>query len=184
MGVHLPWLVEGRADGLGRDFIERDSKNLFWVDGYNFFFGSSLFFFDRLFGFGVFLLESRNAGFLLDELGRLGKNQCEVRGNGFPLAIGVTRQVDGIGGVRGFAKIVNDFAFARDDLERRLKNLLVVELNQLPGRLFLCFLASLFGFSLFLFLAALFFARQTNANRFLGQVHHVPDGGFDDKVPP
>ena len=105
-----------------------------------------------------------------------------MRGNGFAFAIGVTRQIDGIGGVRGFAKIVNDFAFAGDDLERRLKNLLVVKFNQFPRRL--CFLAPLLGFAPSLFTAALLFAGQTNANRFLGQVHHVADGSFDGEVPP
>jgi len=71
-------------------------------------------------------------------------------------------------------------------LQRRLKNLVIINADQFPGRflLSLCFLASLFGFTFFLLLAALFFAGQTNANRFLGQVHHVADGRFDGVVPP
>ncbi len=183
IGVNLPGLIERRANRLGRNFIESHPKNLFRVDSDHFFFGSGLFLFDRLSRFRFFLFESRNSGFLLDKFRRLGENQGKVCGNGFAFAIGVTRQIHRIGGVRGLAKIVDDFAFARDDLKRRLKNLLVVEFNQFPGWR-LCFLASLLGFALFPFFAVLFFPGQTNANRLLGQVHHVADGGFDGEVPP
>ena len=187
VGIYLPGLIEGRADRFGRDFVEGDAKNLFRIDCHNFFFGFVLvFLLDRLFGFCVFLLESRNARFLLNILGRLGENHGEMRRNGLPLAVRVARQIDGIRGDRRLAKIIDDFALARNDLQRRLKNLVIINADQFPGRflLSLCFLASLFGFTFFLLLAALFFAGQTNANRFLGQVHHVADGRFDGVVPP
>ncbi len=92
----------------------------------------------------------------------------------------------GFGRDRGLPQIIDDFAFTRDDLQRRLKNLIVVNADQFSGLFFLslCFLASILGFALFLLFAAFFFAGQTNANRFLGQVHHVADGRFDGKIPP
>jgi hypothetical protein len=52
----------------------------------------------------------------------------------FSLAIGVARQIDGIRGVRRFAQIIDDFAFASDDLQRGLKDFVVVDADLLPGR--------------------------------------------------
>ena len=107
-----------------------------------------------------------------------------MRRNRFPLAIRVARQIDSIGGQRRFAKIIDDFALARDDLQRRLKNLLVIEFNYFPGQILLsfCFLAALLGFALFFLLAAFFFAGQANADRLFRQVHDVADGRLDGKV--
>ncbi len=186
VGVHLPRVIEGCADGLGRNFVEGDPKNLLGVDGHNFFLSAVLFFLlNRLFRRGHFLLKPGNAGFLFDELGRLGEHHGKMRRNGFPFAIGVARQIHGFGGVRRFPQIVDDFAFARNDLQRRLKDFVVVNADQFHSRLLLalCFLDCVLGFALSLFFAALFFAGQTNANGLLGQVHHVADGGLDGKIP-
>src|SRR2546430_7188734 len=109
-----------------------------------------------------------------------------VRGDGFSLAVGVARQIHCLGGVRCFPQIVDDLALAGDDLQGRLENLIVVDADQLRSQLFrrLRFLASFAGFlSPFLF-AALFFAGQTNADRFLGKVHDVADGRLDGEIPP
>ncbi len=107
-----------------------------------------------------------------------------MRRNCLAFAIRVARQIDGIRRERSLAKFIDNFAFARDDLKRGLKDFLVIQGYQLPGRLFLCSLASFLSFALFLLSAALFFARQTNADRFLGQVHHVADGRFDGEISP
>src|SRR6267142_1744334 len=139
--------------------------------------------FGRLFGFCVFLLKSGNARFLLDELGRFRKNHGKMRRNGFSLAVRVTREIDGIGRARGLAKVVYDFAFAGDDLQRGLENLVVIERNRLLGVL-------LFGLSTFLralFLLSLLAARgilagQANADRLFRQVHDVADGRLDGEV--
>src|SRR6266850_1159056 len=179
--VDLPGFVEGRADGLGRNFVERNTKDFLRINGHWFFFGNVLRFgFDRLFGFRVFLLESGNAGFLLWKFGRLGKDHGEVRRNGLTLAIWIARQIDRVGRVRRFAKIANDLAFAGDNLQRGLKYPVVIEGDDLPSRLFLCLLAPLFRFALLL--AAFFLAGQANADRFLRQVHDVSDGRFDGEV--
>ena len=184
IGVHLARLIEGRANGLGRDLVERNPKDFLGIDGDNLFLRAVLLFLpNRLLGCSLFLLESRNAGFLLDELGRLGENQGEVRGDGFSLAVGVARQVNRLRGVRCLPQVVDDFALARDDLQRRLENLVVVDADQFPGRRF-CFLASFAGFLPPFLFAALFFAGQPNANRLLGQVHHVADGCLDGEIPP
>jgi hypothetical protein len=109
-----------------------------------------------------------------------------MRRNGFPLAIRVARQIDGIRSMRCLSQIVDDLALPRDDLQRRFKNLVVIDADYFPGWRFLdlCFLAALLRFDLFLFFDAIFLAGQTNAYRFLGQVHHVADGRFDGEVPP
>jgi len=90
-----------------------------------------------------------------------------MRRNGLPLAIGVARQIDGIGGDRRLAKIIDDFAFARNDLQRRLKNLVIINAESVsravsPEPLFSCFP---FCFAFFFFLPPLL-PGQTNANRF------------------
>src|SRR5260370_15845896 len=90
VGIHLPGMIEGRANRLRRNFIKRNPKNLLRIDGNGFFLGIDLvFFFDSFFGCRLFLLKSRNAGFLLDELGSLGEDYRALRRNGFALAIGV-----------------------------------------------------------------------------------------------
>jgi len=66
-------------------------------------------------------------------------------------------------------------------LQRRLKNLVVIEFNYFSQPVFPCSFAALFRFALFLF-AALFFAGQTNADRLFRQVHDVADGRLDGKV--
>ena len=108
-----------------------------------------------------------------------------MRRNGLSFAIGVARQIDGIRGDRRLAKIMDDFALAGDDLQGGLENLVVIQCNRLLGVLLFrlkAFLRALFFLSL---LAARgIFARQTNTNRFLGQVHHVADGSFHGEVSP
>ena len=45
------------------------------------------------------------------------------------------------------------------------------------------FLRALLGALLFLS-SAFFFAGQTYADRLLGQIHHVANGGLDEEIPP
>jgi len=96
----------------------------------------------------------------------------------------VARQIDGIGGDRRLAKIIDDFAFARNDLQRRLKILSSSMLISFPAvSPEPCFLASLFGFAFFFFLPPSL-PRADECQSFSWQVHHVADGRFDGVVPP
>jgi len=77
-------------------------------------------------GFASFFLNLDTLGSCSMELGGFREHHGEVRRNGFPLAIGVARQIHGIGRDRGLPQIVDDFAFTRDDLQCGLENLVVI----------------------------------------------------------
>src|SRR2546430_1859942 len=125
-------MFERGTDGPGRDFVKADTKNLLGVGRRNVRGQPSV----RGCPFGrlgvrstlalVFVapavLSSRSLRF--HEAARLREPRRQVRGNGFALAIRVRRQVDRLRGVRRLPQVMNDFAFARDDLQRRLENLL------------------------------------------------------------
>src|SRR5580704_7076869 len=177
--VDFPGMLEGCANRLGRDFVEGNAENLLRVDCWNFFLGFVFYWFFNRFGLGVLFLEAREARLLLGVFGRFGQNHGEVRGDGFSFAVGVARQVDGVRGVGSFAEIIDDLAFARDDLKSGLEYFFVVEGDWRTGRLLFNFLCALLG--AFLFLAVIFFfAGQTNAVRLLGQVHYMANGGLDE----
>ena len=95
--IDLAGVIEGRTNGLGRNFVEGHAKDFLGIDGDRFFLRSSSSSFSRLFRFRIFLLEPRNAGFLLDVLGRLGENHGQVRRYGLTFAVRVARQIDRIG---------------------------------------------------------------------------------------
>jgi hypothetical protein len=87
--------------------------------------------------------------------------------------------------VRGLAQIINDFALAGDNLQRRLKNLVVIESNRLFG--VLLFRLSTFLRALFLlsFLATgRVLAGQANANRLFGRSMTWPMDALTVKLRP
>src|SRR5579859_416132 len=189
VGVQLPRLLERRANGLGRNFVEGHPKNFLRVDGRNqnfvavFFrgFGFALavrlglgfFFFFRLGGRFVAIFTRRRFFFVF---GGLGEHHGQMRGNRFAFAVRVARQIHGVRGVRRFPQVINDFAFAGNNLQGRLENLGVVQSDRLAIQFFRSGLAFL-SLAAFLFLG--FFIGQTDTDRFFRQVHHVPDGGLD-----
>ena len=176
-------MLEGGANGFGRNFVERNAKNFLRIYGWNLFFRFVLRRLFHHFGFGVLFLEAGDGGFLLRILGRLRKHHGEVRGNRFSFAVRVARQVDGVRGVGSFTEIVDDLAFARNDLKGWLKNLFVIQRYRRTNRLFFYFLRAFFDSLLFLSVV-FFFAGQTDTDRFLGEIHHVANGGLDEEIPP
>src|SRR2546421_12290276 len=80
--------------------------------------GSRLF---LLLGFSGLIAILRELLFL--ELGRFGKHQVEMRGDGFAFAVRVARQVHGVRGTGGFAEVINQFALAGMDLEGWVEDL-------------------------------------------------------------
>ncbi len=181
--VHFSRMLEGSANRFGRNFVEGDAKDFLRVDCCNFLLGFLFYRFFGRFGLGFLFLEARNGGFLLGVFGGFGQNHGEVRGDGFPFPVRVTGQIDGVRSVGSFAEIVDDLAFAGDDLKRWLENLFVVQRYRRAGGLFFYLLGALLGSLLFLS-AVFFFSRQTDADRFLGQVHHVANGGLHEVIAP
>ncbi len=111
-----------------------------------------------------------------------------MRRDRFSFAIRVARQIDRVRRTSGFPQIVYDFAFAAYDLQRRLKDIFVIQPDDL-SRGFLFYFRGLFtaffrlGF-LFLSAIALFFSGQTDTDRLFRQVQHVADRRFDEKILP
>src|SRR6266851_105978 len=187
IGVQLARLLKGRANGFRRNFVEGHAEILFRIDGRHADFVAvpfgcfglalgvalcfGLFFF---LGFGR--LVAILAGRFFFVFGGLGEHHRQMRGDRFALAVRVARQVHRVGCVRRFPQVVNNFAFAGNNLQGRLENLGVVQGDRLAVRFFRR------GFA-FPSLAALLFlgliVRQTDTDGLLGQVHHMPDGGLD-----
>src|SRR6266403_3999676 len=107
-----------------------------------------------------------------------------LRGDGFPFAVRVTRQIDGVSSIRRFAQVVDDLELPVNDLQGRLTNLSVVEGHRVTYRLDLQFLAALFRANFFLWRGFGFIrlVGQTNTDRLFRQVQYVTDRSFDDIV--
>ena len=178
-------MIERRTNRFRRNFVEGDAKNLFRIGRRNLFLRLGLILFFHLrHGFGVLFLPARGASFLLHEFRGLRKHHRQVGRNRFAFTVWVARQIDGFGGVRGFAQVVDDFQLAVDDLQRRLENLHVVQRHRFAYRLHLGLLAALLRANLLLWRTFLLvrLIGQTNAYGLLRQVEDVADGGFDDVV--
>src|ERR1700676_2455209 len=112
VGIHLAGLFKGGANGLGRDLVEGYPENLLRIDRRNADF--VLILLSRLglrrFAFlaGFAILAVLAVGHLFfREFCRLGQNHRQMCRNGFPFAVGVTRQVDGGGRKWGHPQIID-----------------------------------------------------------------------------
>ena len=186
--VQVPGVVKRRADGFGGNFIEGDPKDLLRVGRGNIV-GQipvaspplASFRVRRFLGFAsLAILLPGSLG--LDEPAGLREHHRQMRRNGFSLAVRVRSQIDGVGGMGRLAQIVDDLAFAGDDLQRRLENLFIIQSNF--GCFCLDFRAFLRAFFLLrAFLARGIIARQANPDGLGRQVHHVADGRLDGVIP-
>src|SRR4029077_1123727 len=171
VAVHLPRLLKRRANRLRRNLVERHTENLFRVDRRNADFvailfggfglalgirlGFGFFFFFRFGGFVAV------AGRFFFVFGGLGQHHRQVRRNRFAFAVRIARQIHRRGRASRFSQVINNLALARNNLQRRLKNLGVVQGDRFPvGFLGGCF--ALLALFLRLFIG------QTDTNRFLG----------------
>ena len=123
--VHLGGMLEGRLDGLLRDFVEHHAINLWRA--------SSVFLLRASFRPWRCLRISSPSPFrLLRRLNqprlrifpRLAQNFRQVRANRLSLAVRVARQVDGLRAMRGLLKIPDHLEFGGNHFVSRLEDVL------------------------------------------------------------
>src|SRR5580692_8229027 len=95
-----------------------------------------------------------------------------MRGDGLSFTVRVARQVHRIRRTRRLPQIINDFAFARNYLQRWLEYFWIVQRHWLPWWLRCGGLRALLTFFLLPFF---FFFGQTNPDRLRRQIHYVPN---------
>ena len=103
----------------------------------------------------------------------------EMGADGFAFAVRVTCEVDGVGGLSCFAKLVDYFYLAGNHLVGGLEDIFGSDGDWLRRRFLWFGLRAGLGFRFaFLFAFAVLLAGQKNADRLRGKIHHVAVGGF------